>query len=45
MGDNKFYTLKGAFPKEDIKPKEYNLKDYWNEFNGRVLRYEHPLYD
>ena len=45
MGEGKFYTLKGAFPKEDKEPQIYNLDDYWNEFNGRVLRYEHPLYD
>lgn len=38
LGDNQFFSILGEFLKDDTHPKIFSLDDYWDKFNGRVLR-------
>ncbi|AFO70714.1 tail protein with lysin activity [Staphylococcus phage Stau2] len=40
IGDKKFISLIGTFPKDNTSISTYELDDYWDDFNGRVMRFD-----
>lgn len=44
VGDGEFISMIGKFPKDETSIGKYKLDDYWNEFNGRVMRFDEEVY-
>lgn len=44
VGDGEFISMIGKFPKDETPIGRYKLDDYWNEFNGRVMRFDEEVY-
>ncbi|QNH71330.1 hypothetical protein StAP1_198 [Staphylococcus phage vB_SauH_SAP1] len=44
VGDGEFISMIGKFPKDETPIGKYKLDDYWNEFNGRVMRFDEEVY-
>ncbi|MGI4667723.1 hypothetical protein ACR2YZ_28020, partial [Klebsiella pneumoniae] len=44
VGDGEFISMMGKFPKDETPIGKYKLDDYWNEFNGRVMRFDEEVY-
>lgn len=38
-GENNFISVRGKFPQDEVGLDIFSIDDYWNEFNGRVVRY------
>ena len=43
LGDNKFFTITGKFPQDNSSPTINDIEEFWEEFNGRVIRYREGL--
>lgn len=39
-----FISMMGKFPKDDTSINIYSFDDYWDEFNGRVMRFDEGGY-
>lgn len=45
VGNGDFISMMGQFPKDETPISIYKLEDYWDDFNGRVMRFDEEGYD
>lgn len=45
VGNGDFISMMGQFPKDETPIAMYKLEDYWDDFNGRVMRFDEEGYD
>lgn len=44
VGEGNFISMRGKFPKDETSIGRYKLEDYWDEFNGRVMRFDDEVW-